>query len=115
GGGERCEEDEQRQQDEGEDLKQQQAEASGLAEEGRAVPADRRLPGRQADDPEQAERRAARQVMPAAARHGLEFADEDRTEHRVPVNHEAACGFAGACEAASGFLAANSSYASINL
>ena len=61
--------------------KSEQAEAGGLAE-GRVLgEADRRLPGGDADDPEEAEGGDAGGVVLVPAGDGQELAVEDRPEH----------------------------------
>jgi hypothetical protein len=67
--------------DEGGDLKQQKAEAGGLAKGGVLGEPDGRLPGRDPDDPEQAQSGNAGGMVPVPARDRQELAVEDRPQH----------------------------------
>src|SRR5262249_2506303 len=65
-----------------EQLKKQHIEMRHVAKRRRAVPADCRLPGGQAQNPQAAEVRRAHDVMPRAARHCQPFTSENRPEQR---------------------------------
>ena len=82
------EEQQQRELDERDDLEQQQAEPGGLAEGGVLGEPDGRLPGGDADDPEEAEGGDAGGVVPVPPGDGQELAVEDRPEHAGSLTHE---------------------------
>ena len=83
GGGQGGEEERGGQLDVGDDLEEEQPEAGRVAERGGVRPADGRLPGGQAEHPEQAEVGRAIEVVARAARHRQPFAIEDGTEQRT--------------------------------
>ena len=66
------------------DLKQQQAEAGGLAQGSVLGESDGGLPGGDADDPEQRQRGQTDGVMAFATGDGEEFPVENRTQHAYP-------------------------------
>src|SRR5262249_14454081 len=67
---------------ESEDVEQQRAEAGRVAQRRGPPPADGCLPGRQPEDPEDAEVDNSSDVMPRAPRDSQPFTDKDGTEQR---------------------------------